>query len=48
MDNIIKEYKDFPLWLRLYIGSGWLSATRKEFQRIEIFFIVCGNLLCQM
>jgi hypothetical protein len=42
MDNIIKEYKDFPLWLRLYIGSGWLSATRKEFQRIEIFFVVCG------
>lgn len=40
MDNVIKEYKDFPLWLRLYIGSGWFSATRKEFQRIEIFFVV--------
>jgi len=40
MDNIIKEYKDFPLWLRLYIGSGWFSASRKEFQRIEIFFVV--------
>ena len=42
MDNIIKEYKDFPLWLRLYIGSGWFSATRKEFQKIEIFFVVCA------
>ena len=40
MDNMIKEYKDFPLWLRLYIGSGWFSATRKEFQRIEILFVV--------
>ena len=44
MDNIIKEYKDFPFWLRLYIGSGWLSATRKEFQRIEIFFVVFAIL----
>ncbi len=41
MNNIIKEYKDFPLWLRLYIGSGWFSATRIEFKRIEIFFLVC-------
>jgi transcriptional regulator with XRE-family HTH domain len=40
MDNIINEYKDFPLWLRLYIGSGWFSATRKEFQKIEIFFVI--------
>ena len=39
MDNIIKEYKDFPIWLRLYIGSGWFSASRKEFQRIEVFFV---------
>jgi len=44
MNNIIKEYKDFPLWLRLYIGSGWFSATRKEFRRIEIFFLI-GSLL---
>ena len=44
MDNMIKEYKDFPLWLRLYIGSGWFSATRKEFKRIEIFFAVFALL----
>jgi len=42
MDKIIEEYKDFPLWLRLYIGSGWFSATRREFQRIELFFVVCS------
>ena len=44
MDNVVREYKDFPLWLRLYIGSGWFSATRKEFQRIEIFFVICALL----
>ena len=42
MDKIIKEYKDFPLWLRLYIGSGWLSANRREFHRIELFFVTCS------
>ena len=47
MDKIISEYKDYPLWLRLYIGSGWFSATRKEFQRIELFFVVSA-LLCAL
>jgi len=44
MNVIIKEYKDFPLWLKLYIGSGWFSATRKEFRRIELFFLICSLL----
>ena len=44
MENVIKEYKDFPLWLRLYIGSGWLSATRQEFKKIELFFVICSGL----
>ncbi|NMP32715.1 helix-turn-helix transcriptional regulator [Thalassotalea sp. M1531] len=39
IDNIT-EYKDYPFWLRLYIGSGWFSATRKEFERIEVFFAI--------
>ena len=42
MDKMINEYKDYPLWLRLYIGSGWFSATRQEFKRIEIFFFICA------
>lgn len=41
VDNIINKYQDYPLWLRLYVGSGWFSATRKEFKRIEVFFLVC-------
>lgn len=40
MDKMTSEYKEYPLWLRLYIGSGWFSASRQEFRKIEIFFIV--------
>lgn len=43
-DIVASEYKDFPLWLRLYIGSGWFSATRKEFKKTEIFFLIMGSL----
>ncbi|MFT4925341.1 MAG: transcriptional regulator with XRE-family HTH domain [Phenylobacterium sp.] len=43
MDKIVKDYQDFPLWLRLYIGSGWFTASRKEFQKIELFFLVVGS-----
>ena len=25
------EYKILPLWIRLYIASGWYAASRKEF-----------------
>ena len=45
MDEIVKEYKDYPLWLRVYLGSGWFSASRSEFKKTEIFFLVVGFLL---
>ena len=40
MDNVIKEYEGFPLWLRQYIGSSWLSATKKDFQIILSFSLL--------
>jgi len=45
MDKIIKEYKDYPLWLRFYLGSGWFSANRNELKKTEVFFLVVGFLL---
>jgi len=45
MDNIIKEYKDYPFWLRLYLGSGWFTASRSEFKKTEVFFIIVGIIL---
>jgi len=44
MDKIIKEYKHYPLWLRLYLGSGWFTATRNEFKKIEVFFLIVGTV----
>jgi transcriptional regulator with XRE-family HTH domain len=29
MDNVVKEYKDYPFWLRLYLGSGWFMNLKK-------------------
>ena len=45
MDKIVKEYKDYPLWLRFYLGSGWFSASRNEFKKTEIFFLIVSFLL---
>ncbi|HWV14905.1 MAG TPA: helix-turn-helix transcriptional regulator [Cellvibrio sp.] len=42
------EFKDLPLWLRLYVGWGWLGASRKEFQKIEIFFLCVGILFLSL
>ncbi|KGJ89843.1 helix-turn-helix domain-containing protein [Colwellia psychrerythraea] len=40
MKNIIKEYTDYPFWLRLYLGSGWFTATRDEFKKTEVFYLI--------
>jgi len=40
MDNLVKAYKDFPLWGRILCGSGWYAASRRELQKTEIFFLV--------
>jgi transcriptional regulator with XRE-family HTH domain len=45
MDKIIKEYKDYPFWLRLYLGSGWFGASRNEFKKTEVFFLIFGVIL---
>jgi len=45
MDNVIQEYQDYPFWLRLYLGSGWFTASRNEFKKTEVFFLIAGVLL---
>lgn len=39
MEKLSNEYKDLPLWLRLYFGSSWYSVSRKGYQRGEILFV---------
>lgn len=48
MDKIIKEYQDYPFWLRLYLGSGWFTATRDEFKKTEVFFLIIGFVLASV
>ncbi len=40
MEKYSSEYKDLPLWLRLYVGCGWFTANRNEFKKIEVLFIL--------
>ncbi|HSC66224.1 MAG TPA: helix-turn-helix transcriptional regulator [Cellvibrio sp.] len=40
MEKVSNEFKELPLWLRLYIGSGWFSANRDEFKKIELFYLI--------
>lgn len=47
-ESASNEFKDLPLWLRLYVGWGWFGASRKEFQKIEIFFLFIGVLFLSL
>ncbi len=40
MEKVSNEFKELPLWLKLYIGSGWFSANREEFKKIELFYLI--------
>jgi hypothetical protein len=40
MEKASNEFKELPLWLKLYVGSGWFSAKREEFKKIELFFFI--------
>jgi len=40
METVSNEFKELPLWLKLYIGCGWFSANREEFKKIELFFFI--------
>lgn len=40
MEKVSNEFKELPLWLRLYIGSGWFSANREEFKKTELFYFI--------
>ena len=45
MDKTGKEYKELPLWVRLMLGRGWVSSSRRELYFTEIILVVLGALL---
>ena len=45
VDKTSKEYKELPLWVRLMLGRGWVSSSRRELRFTEIVLVVLGGLL---
>ena len=45
VDKTSKEYKELPLWVRLMLGRGWVSSSRRELKITEIILAVLGALL---
>ena len=45
MDKKGKEYRELPLWVRLMLGRGWVSSSRRELYLTEIILVGLGALL---
>ena len=45
MDKTSKDYKELPLWVRLILGRGWVSSSRRELYITEIILVGLGALL---
>jgi transcriptional regulator with XRE-family HTH domain len=44
MDKTDKEYRELPLWVRLILGRGWSSSSRRELYFTEILLLVLGSV----
>ena len=45
MDKTSNEYKELPLWVRLMLGRGWVSSSRRELYFTEIILVILGAVL---
>lgn len=45
MDKTGEDYKELPLWVRLILGRGWVSSSRRELYFTEIILVGLGVLL---
>ena len=45
MDKTGKDYKELPLWVRLILGRGWVSSSRRELYITEFILVGLGVLL---
>ena len=45
MDKSGKDYRELPLWVRLTLGRGWVSSSRRELYFTEIILVGLGILL---
>ena len=47
MDKTNMEYRELPLWVRLMLGRGWVSSSRRELIITEIILVGVGAVGCQ-
>ncbi len=45
MDKTSKDFKELPLWVRLVLGRGWVSSSRRELFFTEIILGGLGVVL---
>ncbi len=45
MDKTGENYKELPLWVRLMLGRGWVSSSRRELIITEIILVCLGIVL---
>lgn len=46
MKDHTEEYKELPLWVRIYLGSGWRAASRQTYHQAERGMLILAILLC--
>ncbi len=45
MDKTGEDYRELPLWVRLMLGRGWVSSSRRQLVFTEIVLVFLGILL---
>lgn len=45
MDKTSKDYRELPLWVRLMLGRGWVSSSRRELYFTEVILVSLGTIL---
>ncbi len=44
MDKAGTDYRELPLWVRLILGRGWYSSSRRELLFTEIILVLVGSV----
>ena len=45
MNKTSEDYRELPLWVRLMLGRGWVSSSRRELIFTEVILVCLGTLL---
>ena len=48
MDKSGTEFRELPLWVRLMVGRGWYSSSRRELIFTEVVLAVLGSALASL